>query len=124
MAYFPGYNDSQGVDLNTYAPTGVTFNVAQAVNDAGQILVLANAGERIQRQRRSVQVVPLDAGGHARALHPAAFWPRVWSDSWPTHGETKVEALPLADGSRVGRRCWDGRHTSVLAGFIPEHDNQ
>ena len=39
MAYFPGWNDPQGVDLNTYAPAGVKFNAAEAVNDAGQILV-------------------------------------------------------------------------------------
>jgi hypothetical protein len=42
MAYFPGDNDPQGINLNHYAPTGVTFNVAQAVNDAGDILVWSN----------------------------------------------------------------------------------
>jgi hypothetical protein len=42
MAYVPGYDDPRGFDLNAYAPTGVTFNVAQAVNDAGQILVWSN----------------------------------------------------------------------------------
>ena len=36
MAYFPGYGS---VNLNVYAPNGVTFNTAQAVNDNGQILV-------------------------------------------------------------------------------------
>jgi hypothetical protein len=43
MAYFPGYNDPQGVNLNVYAPNGVTFDCAQAVNDAGQILVWSEA---------------------------------------------------------------------------------
>ena len=42
MAYFPGWNDPQGVDLNAYAPAGVTFDMAQAVNDSGQILVWSN----------------------------------------------------------------------------------
>ena len=39
MADFPGWNDPQGVSLSTYAPSGVTFNYAQSVNDAGDILV-------------------------------------------------------------------------------------
>ena len=37
-AYFPGHGT---VPLNNYAPAGVSFNYVQAINDAGQILVLS-----------------------------------------------------------------------------------
>ena len=37
-AYFPGYGT---VPLNHYAPNGVSFNFVQAINDAGDILVLS-----------------------------------------------------------------------------------
>ena len=37
-AYFPGYGT---VPLNHYAPNGVSFDFVQAINDAGDILVLS-----------------------------------------------------------------------------------
>ncbi len=43
MAYFPNFNGGTSVNLTAaYAPSGVTFDFAGGVNDAGQILVLAN----------------------------------------------------------------------------------
>ncbi len=38
--YFPGYGT---VPLNDYAPNGVSFNFAQAINDSGDILVWAGS---------------------------------------------------------------------------------
>ena len=62
MAYVPGFDDPQGFDLNTYAPSGVTFNVAQAVNDAGQILVWSNGWSNDIEDCKSYLLTPAIAG--------------------------------------------------------------
>jgi hypothetical protein len=58
MAYFPGFNDPQGVDLNVYAPSGVTFNIAQAVNESGQILVWSNGWSNFTTNCKSYLLTP------------------------------------------------------------------
>ncbi len=55
MAYFPGYGS---VNLNVFAPNGVTFNTAQAVNDAGQILVCSDSEEVFTPNATSYLLTP------------------------------------------------------------------
>ena len=108
MAYFPGYGS---VNLNVYAPNGVTFNTAQAVNDLGQILVWSDGSSEATTGVTSYLLTPV-----TRALDLVAVGRRLAGT-----GGLRLAETDLVDGTltRCGT-CRDGHLAAVPTGSLPE----